>query len=73
LTNNDVPGLILRDATQLGEAVVNIAENHQARLAHGAQAMASVSVDGDVSESIRESLLRLPDVSSASVVCFNPG
>jgi hypothetical protein len=26
-----------------------------------------------VSETIRESLLRLPDVSSAAVVCFHPG
>lgn len=73
LTNNDVPGVIGRVGTLLGEAGVNIAEYHQARLAQGGQALAAVSVDGDVSESIRESLLRLPDVSSASVVCFNPG
>jgi hypothetical protein len=26
-----------------------------------------------VSETIRESLLRLPEVSSAAVVCFQPG
>ncbi len=73
LTNNDVPGVIGRVGTLLGEAGVNIAEYHQARLAQGGQALAAVSVDGDVSEAIRESLLRLPDVSSASVVCFNPG
>jgi D-3-phosphoglycerate dehydrogenase len=73
LTNNDVPGVIGRVGTLLGEAGVNIAEYHQARLAQGGQALAAVSVDGDVSDTIRESLLRLPDVSSASVVCFNPG
>jgi len=73
LTNNDVPGVIGRVGTLLGEAGVNIAEYHQARLAQGGQALAAVSVDGDVSESIRESLLRLPDVSSAAVVCFKPG
>lgn len=73
LTNNDVPGVIGRVGTLLGEAGVNIAEYHQARLAQGGQALAAVSVDGDVSESIRESLLRLPDVSSAAVVCFQPG
>ena len=73
LTNNDVPGVIGRVGTLLGEAGVNIAEYHQARLAQGGQALAAVSVDGDVSEAIRESLLRLPDVSSAAVVCFNPG
>jgi D-3-phosphoglycerate dehydrogenase len=73
LTNNDVPGVIGRVGTLLGEAGVNIAEYHQARLAQGGQALAAVSVDGDVSESTRESLLRLPDVSSAAVVCFYSG
>jgi D-3-phosphoglycerate dehydrogenase / 2-oxoglutarate reductase len=73
LTNNDVPGVIGRVGTLLGEAGVNIAEYHQARLAQGGQALAAVSVDGDVSEAVRESLLGLPDVLSAAVVCFNPG
>ena len=73
LTNNDVPGVIGRVGTLLGEAGVNIAEYHQARLAQGGQALAAVSVDGDVSEAIRESLLRLPDVLSAAVVCFTKG
>jgi D-3-phosphoglycerate dehydrogenase len=73
LTNNDVPGVIGRVGTLLGEAGVNIAEYHQARLAQGGQALAAVSVDGDVSEAIRESLLSLPDVSSAAVVCFHSG
>jgi D-3-phosphoglycerate dehydrogenase len=73
LTNHDVPGVIGRVGTLLGEAGVNIAEYHQARLAQGGQALAAVSVDGDVSETIRESLLRLPDVLSAAVVCFHSG
>jgi D-3-phosphoglycerate dehydrogenase len=73
LTNNDVPGVIGRVGTLLGEAGVNIAEYHQARLAQGGQALAAVSVDGDVSESIRQSLLKLPDVLSAAVVCFYSG
>jgi len=73
LTNNDVPGVIGRVGTLLGEAGVNIAEYHQARLAQGGQALAAVSVDGDVGESIRQSLLELPDVLSAAVVCFHPG
>jgi D-3-phosphoglycerate dehydrogenase / 2-oxoglutarate reductase len=73
LTNNDVPGVIGRVGTLLGEAGVNIAEYHQARLAQGGQALAAVSVDGEVSESVRQSLLGLPDVLSAAVVCFNPG
>jgi D-3-phosphoglycerate dehydrogenase len=73
LTNNDVPGVIGRVGTLLGEAGVNIAEYHQARLAQGGQALAAVSVDGDVSEAIRQSLLGLPDVLSAAVVCFRSG
>jgi D-3-phosphoglycerate dehydrogenase / 2-oxoglutarate reductase len=73
LTNNDVPGVIGKVGTLLGEAGVNIAEYHQARLAQGGQALAAVSVDGDVSEAIRESLLGLPDVLSAAVVCFHSG
>jgi D-3-phosphoglycerate dehydrogenase / 2-oxoglutarate reductase len=73
LTNNDVPGVIGKVGTLLGEGGVNIAEYHQARLAQGGQALAAVSVDGDVSEAIRESLLKLPDVLSAAVVCFNQG
>jgi D-3-phosphoglycerate dehydrogenase len=73
LTNNDVPGVIGRVGTLLGEAGVNIAEYHQARLAQGGQALAAVSVDGDVSETIRQSLLNLPEVSSAAVVCFTTG
>jgi D-3-phosphoglycerate dehydrogenase len=73
LTNNDVPGVIGRVGTLLGAAGVNIAEYHQARLAQGGQALAAVSVDGDVNEAIRQSLLSLPDVLSAAVVCFLPG
>jgi len=45
--------VIGRVGTLLGEAGVNIAEYHQARLAQGGQALAAVSVDGDVSEAIR--------------------
>jgi D-3-phosphoglycerate dehydrogenase len=73
LTNNDVPGVIGRVGTLLGEAGVNIAEYHQARLAQGGQALAAVSVDGDVSETIRQSLLQVSDVLSAAVVCFHSG
>ena len=46
LTNRDVPGVIGRVGTLLGEAGVNIAEYHQARLAQGGEALAAVSVDG---------------------------
>jgi D-3-phosphoglycerate dehydrogenase len=70
LTNHDVPGVIGRVGTLLGERRVNIAEYHQARLAQGGDALAAVSVDGTVSDDTRRALLELPDVRSASVVHF---
>ncbi|MCU0619755.1 MAG: ACT domain-containing protein, partial [Gemmatimonadaceae bacterium] len=70
LTNNDVPGVIGRVGTALGDAHVNIAEYHQARLAQGGEALAAISVDGHVDETIRERLLALQDVRSAAIVRF---
>ena len=70
LTNHDVPGVIGRVGTLLGERHVNIAEYHQARLAQGGDALAAISVDGTVEESTRLALLELPDILSASVVHF---
>ncbi|MBL0939027.1 MAG: phosphoglycerate dehydrogenase [Gemmatimonadaceae bacterium] len=70
LSNHDVPGVIGRVGTLLGEQKVNIAEYHQARLAQGGDALAAISVDGAVSEETRRALLELPDILSASVVHF---
>lgn len=71
LTNSDVPGVIGRVGTLLGDAAVNIAEYHQARLTRGGDALAAVSVDGEISESVRQKLLGLPDIKSATVVDFS--
>jgi D-3-phosphoglycerate dehydrogenase / 2-oxoglutarate reductase len=70
LTNNDVPGVIGRVGTVLGDASINIAEYHQARLAQGGEALAAISVDGNVDENVRASLLAIPDVTSATLVRF---
>ncbi|MCU0649305.1 MAG: phosphoglycerate dehydrogenase [Gemmatimonadaceae bacterium] len=70
LTNHDVPGVIGRVGTLLGEAKVNIAEYHQARLAQGGEALAAVTVDGQVGEELRQQLLGLPDVISATIANF---
>ena len=70
LTNNDVPGVIGRVGTALGDAHVNIAEYHQARLAQGGEALAAISVDGVVAPALRERLLALPDVRTATIVRF---
>ncbi|MFL5911685.1 MAG: phosphoglycerate dehydrogenase [Gaiellaceae bacterium] len=70
LTNHDVPGVIGRVGTLLGDAGVNIAEYHQARLAQGGEALAAISVDGGAGPDIRRKLLELPDVVTATVVRF---
>lgn len=70
LTNNDVPGVIGRVGTALGDAHVNIAEYHQARLAQGGEALAAISVDGVVAPALREKLMALPDVRTATIVRF---
>ncbi|CAN5537316.1 phosphoglycerate dehydrogenase [soil metagenome] len=70
LTNHDVPGVIGRVGTLLGDAGVNIAEYHQARLAQGGEALAAISVDGVVGAGVREALLKLPDITSATVIHF---
>jgi D-3-phosphoglycerate dehydrogenase len=72
LTNHDVPGVIGRVGTLLGDSRVNIAEYHQARLAQGGEALAVISVDGAVGPGVREALLKLPDITSAAVVHFSP-
>jgi D-3-phosphoglycerate dehydrogenase len=68
LRNRDVPGVIGRVGTLLGEHGINIAEYHQARRSRGGDALATVSVDGDVSAEVREALLSLDEVSVAVVV-----
>jgi D-3-phosphoglycerate dehydrogenase len=68
LTNADVPGVIGHVGTALGAAGVNIAEYHQARLAQGGEALAAIAVDGPISDDLRQVLLTLPDVRSATVV-----
>jgi D-3-phosphoglycerate dehydrogenase / 2-oxoglutarate reductase len=70
LTNNDVPGVIGRVGTLLGDRGVNIAEYHQARLAQGGEALAAISVYGSVPAGVREQLLELPDVCTATIVQF---
>ena len=70
LTNRDVPGVIGRVGTILGNAGVNIAEYHQARLAEGGEALAAIAVDGVANGELRKSLLEIPEVQSATVVSF---
>jgi len=72
LANHDVPGVIGHVGTVLGQAGVNIAEYHQARLAQGGDALAAIAVDGrlegDAATNLRRVLEALPDVRSATVI-----
>lgn len=68
LKNDDVPGVIGRVGTLLGEHGINIAGYHQARLSKGGEALAAISADGPVDEPVRKALLELPEVSTAVVV-----
>jgi D-3-phosphoglycerate dehydrogenase len=71
LTNRDVPGVIGRVGTLLGDAGVNIAEYHQARLAVGGEALAAISVDGPIGADTHAQLLALSEVRSATIVRFD--
>jgi D-3-phosphoglycerate dehydrogenase / 2-oxoglutarate reductase len=70
LTNRDVPGVIGRVGTMLGDARINIGSYHQSRLAQGGEALAAIAVDDRVPAEVCRRLLELPDVLSATVVTF---
>jgi D-3-phosphoglycerate dehydrogenase len=62
IRNRDVPGVIGRVGTLLGEAGVNIGEYHQARLAEHGEAMAAVTVDGNIQTPLLNALRAIGDV-----------
>lgn len=68
LRNRDVPGVIGRVGTLLGDAGINIAEYHQARLAAGGEALAAVRMDGALDAPMLARLRASSDVLSAEQV-----
>jgi D-3-phosphoglycerate dehydrogenase len=70
LTNADVPGVIGRVGTLLGDAGVNIAEYHQSRTSQGGDALAAITVDGTIDAALRQRLLSSHDVRSVTVLTF---
>jgi D-3-phosphoglycerate dehydrogenase len=68
LRNRDVPGVIGRVGTVLGDAAVNIAEYHQARLEQGGEALAAISVDDCVSEDVLRRLAEVTEVIAVKQV-----
>jgi D-3-phosphoglycerate dehydrogenase len=65
--NHDVPGVIGKVGTLLGDLDLNIAEYHQARLAAGGDALAAVAVDGAVTPEVLVKLRELPEITGAQV------
>jgi D-3-phosphoglycerate dehydrogenase len=70
MRNRDVPGVIGKVGTLLGEHGLNIAEYHQARRSAGGDAMASVCVDGEVASDLIRDLIELPEVTQACAVAL---
>lgn len=68
LRNQDVPGVIGRVGTVLGDAGINIAGYHQSRLDIGGDALAVVSVDERVGTAVIEALRALPEVRTVKQV-----
>ncbi len=72
IRNRDVPGVIGRVGTVLGEAGVNIASWHQARAGAGGggEALAAIAVDQSVANSVRSQLEQLPDLIEVRIAHF---
>jgi D-3-phosphoglycerate dehydrogenase len=70
VTNEDKPGFIGRLGTALGDAKVNIASFALGRSAPGADAIALVEVDGELSEKVLAEIRKLPLVKQAKALAF---
>lgn len=60
--NRDVPGVIGRVGTLLGDAGVNIGEFHQSRDAESGESLSVIGLDADLPASVRRKLSQLADV-----------
>lgn len=68
LRNRDVPGVVGKVGTLLGEAQVNIAEIHLARSPKGEEAMAVVRLDGDLEPQVLAALAEIPEITQVTMV-----
>ena len=68
LRNLDVPGVVGKVGTLLGEAGVNIAEIHLARQPAGAEAMAVVRLDAALEPAILEALTGIPEITQVTMI-----
>jgi D-3-phosphoglycerate dehydrogenase len=70
IVNTDAPGFIGSLGTALGEAGINIATFNLGRRAAGGEAVALVSVDGDVPQSVVAKLCALEGVREVVPLSF---
>jgi D-3-phosphoglycerate dehydrogenase len=70
LVNTDAPGFIGKLGTTLGEAGINIATFNLGRRAAGGEAVALVSVDGEVAPTVVERLCKLEGVREVVPLSF---
>ncbi len=73
LQNLDVPGVVGRVGTLLGDAGTNIAEIHLARTRGGGEAMAVLRLDQEPSPEVLAKLTALPEVSRARLLDLGNG
>ena len=67
LSNRDVPGVVGRLGTILGEAGVNIAEIHLARVADGGEAMAVLRLDQHPAPEVLARISALPEIHAVQL------
>ena len=71
ISNRDVPGVIGRVGTALGNAGINIGSYHQSRRSKpGAHALAAITVDTAPPASVLEELRKAPGIQSVRLVDF---
>jgi D-3-phosphoglycerate dehydrogenase len=68
--NEDKPGFIGRLGTKLGEAKINIANFNLGRSKQGANAIALVAIDGEITTSVLDGVKMLPGVIGAQALKF---
>jgi D-3-phosphoglycerate dehydrogenase len=68
MRNRDVPGVIGRVGTILGEGGVNISRFHLGRRERGGEAMAVIEIDAPVEKEVLERLRALEQVLSANQI-----
>lgn len=70
IRNRDVPGVIGRVGTVIGEAGVNVASWHQARNGAGGQALAAITLDHPIDDAVRQRIAALPDIVQVRLAYF---